>query len=61
MRSDSACGQSSDWTTRGSAPASRKASANIGPHSGERGECFTITAFPASTAGTTTFTAVSSG
>ncbi len=61
MRSLVGWSQCIAWTRCLGAPASAKARAKCSPHNGERGECFTTTALPASTAGTTTFTAVSSG
>ena len=44
-----------------SRPAEANARAKCSPQSGLRGECLTMTALPASTAGMTTFTAVRSG
>jgi len=53
--------QGSACTRPAGAPAAAKARSKASAHSGVRGECLSCTALPASTAGTTQLTAVSSG
>ena len=57
-RSVSACSRCSTVNTPAGRPAAAKHSAKRSPHSGVCAECFSTTALPASSAGTTLLTAI---
>ncbi len=61
MAAQISCVASMAVTRFSGAPAAAKVRANASPQSAVRLACLTITAFPASTAGTTTFRVMSSG
>ena len=60
-RSASASTKCRHWNTPAGSPAAAKAPAKRSAESGVKGECLRSTALPARIAGTTEFTAVSSG